>query len=77
MRTLSFHRSLYSAEAIEATMELFADHARCELTIEEPYSMLRLEPAEELDDEITEEQLAGEFSNHVLARTIEQKRSGR
>ncbi len=72
MLTLRFHRELYSEEAIRNSMEAYAGHARIEIRSEEPYALVDLEP---LGEDLAPALLGQEFANHVLARTIEERRS--
>ncbi len=71
-RTLRFHRSLYSEEAIREAMEVYGEHGDFELTEAEPYACVKVEvTAEGLD----EGRLVGELGNHALARSVEQRRA--
>ena len=72
MRTIRFHHELYSTRAIERSMTVFAQHASIELIQELPY--YRVEVTSRRAD--TEEELAAEFANYVLALTAEERRSG-
>ncbi len=70
--SVRFHRELYPEEAVRASMEAYAAHGKFELSVDEPYTMVEIEPtAEGLDAD----HLAREFSNHVLAGAVERKRS--
>ena len=72
MRTLRFHRSLYSEEAIREAMAVYAPYGSLEFAEEEPYARVTVQAtAEDLDDDL----LAGELGNHALARSVEQRRA--
>ncbi len=70
MRTLRFHRALYSEAAIQASMDAFSGHAKLALRSGEPYAHVDLEATVDID----QEELSNSFANYVLARTIEEKR---
>ena len=72
MRTLRFHEHLYSNRAIEESLQVFAEHAELERRNAPPYIEIIVRPK----DPATEETLAGELVNYVLALTVEESREG-
>ena len=72
MRRLRFHRTLYSEAAIQEAIQAYGAFAKMELTEQEPYALVQVEPT---SDDLDEDLLAGELANHALARSIEERRS--
>ena len=72
MKILRFHEELYSAEALDRAVAVFEGHASVERKQEKPYAIAVLSArASESED-----RLAGEFANWVLALTAEQRLAG-
>jgi hypothetical protein len=72
VRSLRFHHEIYSAQALEATVEVFGEVADIESTQKMPYFEVALTAKDDAD----EDEVAGEFGNYALALTIEEKRGG-
>ena len=63
---IAFDRSLYLAEAVEAAVAAYAEHARIELTATDDGVVASVSPLGELDPGL----IANAFANHVLHETI-------
>ena len=63
---IAFDRSLYLAEAVEAAVAAYAEHARIELTTTDDGVVASVSPLGELDPGL----IANAFANHVLHETI-------
>ena len=72
MQSVRLHCELYSAEAIERSMTVFAGVATLELRQDMPYFEVVLNS----QDPDAEPGIAGEFANYALALTVEEKRAG-
>ena len=72
MVRLDFHYQLYSAAALDRTVELYREHAATEREQGPAHYRVEIEAG---DAEI-ERQLAGEIGNYALALTVEERRSG-
>jgi hypothetical protein len=67
---ITFERSLYLPEAVEAAAAAYAEHARIEVTSGDDAVVAVIEPAEGHDLQI----VAHAFCNHVLHETITRRR---
>jgi hypothetical protein len=63
---VSFDRSLYLPEAVDAAAAAYRDHARIEVTRNEECTVAMISPVAEGDPIV----LANAFCNHVLHETI-------
>jgi hypothetical protein len=67
---LSFHRSLYLLEAVEAAASAYAEYAKIDLTPTGDAVTAVLSPLSDHDPRL----LANAFANHVLHETIARRR---
>ena len=72
MRTLRFHQNLYSAVALDRSIEAFAEVANFERHERSPYYEVEITAADDAD----ESEIVSELGNYVLALTIEERRAG-
>ena len=72
MQKVRLHCELYSVSAIERSMAVFADVASVELRQIMPYYEVEIRS----EDSEAEQAVSGEFANHALALTVEEKRAG-
>ena len=68
---VTFDRSLYLPEAVEAAATAYAEHARIELTREGDATVAQISPTGDDDPEL----LASSFCNHVLHETVTRRRA--
>ena len=68
--TLQFHRRLYTATAVHAAIEAYAELARIRLERADAYFVVSFDA---IEDEVRDV-LLGEFANYALAETIEARR---
>jgi hypothetical protein len=67
---LAFHHLLYSARAIDESLQVFSEHAQIVREERMPYFELEITAPDD------ERSIASELANYVLALTIEERRSG-
>ena len=67
MTTLSYHKELYSIDAIKGSAELFRDFANIDVLDENEYVRLVVKPHEVE----SQAELIGELNNQILGQSIE------
>ena len=70
MIELRFHRGLYDGNAIDAALEVFAEHARSEQRVDDEHFVVAVSADED------ERVVARELANYALGLTIRSAKTG-
>jgi hypothetical protein len=71
MIQVSFHRDLYSEEALAEAIDLYREHANIERESREDAFLVRITSTAQFD----EREIADELGNYVLGATIDRQHS--